>query len=288
MARRDEDELKRIVSAVVRAARVDSAWDRARFPDPGLVHVFAVDGWLSSGGSRHLAEEFALDWRRFYPLRLLPLRAFSYTGSRETYGPWDTHTSIDILVDRFIGAILSIEQHAGAQYAMVTFSLGGVIALLALGRLLQIRGPAWVRAQLPMLVVVQPPLGGSPEIARLLDEDPDFLYNMDKRFSGGPSLVWDLERADSELLGNARKALVALAEAMVPISVITVGDDAIAPPADDWPGADARIEWIHIEAIDAPAQTPFRRHFSAIRGHPKVTSTIVHRMNIVLAPLLDP
>lgn len=218
------------VELLLRIARIrpthSGPWDLAYYPSSGTI-CLVVDGWLSQGNDDHLGRTYMRELRVLEPLRVPTIRAFTYAGPGLAYTFEDTLRSAGTHTNRLTEILSACPPQA--RFILTAFSLGGAIALLALNRLLNEQGSTWLRQRVPLTILLQPALYGSPEIL-------DFLQRGPSPFTPSiPPIALDLGPREGQYPTEARGAIPRLLNAGLAVDIVYANGDAVAgyTPIDD-------------------------------------------------------
>jgi len=237
-------------AAIQHPGELRPSWELAAQPSDRHGVLF-VDGFLSDSGAGNIVsihrkrlDTIDPDWRYL-------IRGFSYWNdtrarhSGETgYVGYDTLGSIRRQADRLSAFLASSPQ--GAQWSIVAYSMGAVVALLALSTLQQ-QSPAvgLVRDRVNQLVLVAPALWGAPhgqqllteilgaslgaELSQIEEESPLFAALDPFLATQLAVVVSELGHRESAVVKAARGSISELLRSGVSVSVLYATADTFTP-----------------------------------------------------------
>ena len=225
----DQSKLEPIVRLLYKAYRNRNSpvlpWPLASYPLRGVVHLM-IDGWMSSGGteesekqSQHLAVmhvQQARDTDANFPVAV---RAFSFGDLGMTYAGYDTCDDLITLIEKLVGIL--DEPAPERRWLVTAYSLGAVIAALAIGQLSQ--GSREMGRRIPAFTLLHPALHGAPElIGAVMDEKSPFKGEE-------PLLLRQLGGGGQEWFEQAQMSIGWVVDSGVGVTVIHSRHDTVAP-----------------------------------------------------------
>lgn len=228
----DEESLDRAVRLLFRNARdyrvpLNPSWPAADWSSCPQAHVL-LDGWMSTGDdTTHLYAIHSDTLGQGARWMAEFLRAYSYTGPSQVYGPRDTNGNLRAHLRAFQAALSKFDPEA--PLAITAYSLGAAIALISLRRYFaQHPHPRPFR-----LTLIAPAISGTPGLFDALRDPSSALYKefraADALFGGDePALLLALGQRDAWGVREARAAAHDLA-AIGGLSIRFIEGDLFAP-----------------------------------------------------------
>ena len=202
-------------------------WPAASYRDFGTV-LLLLDGWGSIGhDKRHLVTVHRSELRKIDERWNPVMRAFSYAEQDEPGQSYDQYHTTQIPLGDHVEALMAvISGSPNCEWLICGYSLGSIVATIALGRLSKEKHP--IRPSVPLLILVAPALHGAPDFL-------EFLESGEVQFHEFPLVAIDIGREDGRYPREARSAISELLDAGIAVTIIHSQHDQFAPhhPLDD-------------------------------------------------------